>query len=143
MHHATIYNHKILFWLEKLFKGIIKWYVFRVWIPSQNHNEIVPKHTKSTWKGDQWRMQKKRSKPISPIRVVEEDVKVFNRFDYLSDLDDETTMDPVEFSPQTEKKKKTKATWKKGKSQKSTSSNYLYSNAADAETSVDSVEFSP
>lgn len=51
------------------------------------------------------------------IRVVEEDVSVFNRFDHLSDLDTGTSMDFMESSPQTKKKKKTKATWQKGNSQ--------------------------
>lgn len=39
------------------------------------------------------------------IRVVEEDVYVFNRFDHLSDLDTGTSMDFMESSPQTKKKK--------------------------------------
>lgn len=56
------------------------------------------------------------------IRVVEEDVYVFNRFDHLSDLDTGTSMDFMESSPQTKKKKKTKATWQKGNSQNPTSS---------------------
>lgn len=37
------------------------------------------------------------------IRVVEEDVYVFNRFDHLSDLDTGTSMDFMESSPQTKK----------------------------------------
>lgn len=55
------------------------------------------------------------------IRVVEEDVYVFNRFDHLSDLDTGTSIDFMESSSQT-KKKKTKATWQKGNSQNPMSS---------------------
>lgn len=39
------------------------------------------------------------------MRVVEEDVYVFNRFDHLSDLDTGTSMDFMESLPQTKKKK--------------------------------------
>lgn len=56
------------------------------------------------------------------IRVVEEDVYVFNRFDHLSDLDTGTSINFIEISPQTKKKKKTKATWQKGNSQNPMSS---------------------
>lgn len=56
------------------------------------------------------------------IRVVEEDVCVFNRFDHLSDLDTGTSIDFMESSSQTKKKKKTKATWQKGNSQNPMSS---------------------
>lgn len=56
------------------------------------------------------------------IRVVEEDVSVFNRFDHLSDLDTGTSTDFMESSPQTKKKKKTKAIWQKGNSQNPMSS---------------------
>lgn len=56
------------------------------------------------------------------IRVVEEDVYVFNRFDHLSDLDTGTSIDFMESSSQTKKKKKTKATWQKGNNQNPMSS---------------------
>lgn len=47
---------------------------------------FIPKHPTQ---GDRpWRTQRKRSKPLSPIRTVESDIHCFNRFENLSDSED-------------------------------------------------------
>lgn len=49
---------------------------------------FVPKHAKTTTREGNWRTQKRKSKPLSPIRHVVEDLQFANRFESLSDTDE-------------------------------------------------------
>ena len=49
---------------------------------------FIPKHTTSTTRNIKWKMQRKRSRPLSPIHRVEKEVQLNNRFQSLSDSEE-------------------------------------------------------